>query len=200
VVEQLQQLSETIASRFARSVALLSFTAASAATAWRGPADERPFFAACAAIGAFAAACMLMATESARSTREEVLDDLLLTHSCCEEARRHSTRLTQLGRRRSLARQVEGIVRDAQTCSISLRMMFSAPAVRRFGPRLRSLGRALRDPSLNVPGEAIVLTRLLLTPGRSPLTDREPDVAAAERLLSRIEEEIRSSSGTRAAA
>ncbi|HVI19641.1 MAG TPA: hypothetical protein VM712_14785 [Gaiellales bacterium] len=199
-MEHLKQLSETIASRFERSVALLSFTIASACAAWIGPPAEQQFFAACAVIGAFATACMLMATEAARSAREETLDNLLLCRSCCEEARRHSERLTRLDRRRSLARQLEGVARDAQTCSMGLRMMFSASAVRRFGPRLNRLGRALRDPSLSIPGEAIVLTRLLLNPGRSPLTHREPDVAAAERLLSRIEEEIRTSSRTRTAA
>jgi hypothetical protein len=171
-------------------VALLSFSGASAAVAWAGPVGEQRFFTACAVLSALATAFMLMATESARADREETLDELLLAHSCCAEVKHHAQRLSTIGRRRSLARQLEGIVRDAQTCSIGLRLMFSAPTIRRFAPRLHRLGLLLRDPSRRVPGEAIALIRLLLTPGRSPLTDRHPDEHAAERLLDRIEQEI----------
>ena len=187
---RLQALSDTIQSRLERSMALLWFSGASAAVAWAGPIGERRFFIACAVLGALATALMVMATESARADREETLDELLLAHSCCAEVKRHAQRLSTIGQRRSLARQLEGIVRDAQTCSIGLRLMFSAPTIRRFAPRLDRLGQVLRDPSRRVPGEAIALTRVLLTPGRSPLTDRHPDELAAERLLDRIEQEI----------
>jgi hypothetical protein len=189
-LSSLQRISETIESRLERTVALLSFSVASAVLALVGPVAEQRFFTACAVLGGFAMGVMLMALESARASREEALDELLLMHSRCEEAKLHAERLATLPRRRSLARQLEGIVRDANTCSLGLRMMFSAPLVRRFGPRMCCLGRMLRDPNRPVPGEAVALTRLLLTPGRSPLTHREPDERAAERLLDRIEQEI----------
>src|SRR3954468_14559352 len=157
----LQGITETIFSRLQRTVAMASFSGASAAVAWLGPHAERTYFTACAMLGALGTCFLLMSAESARTEREERLDELLLARSSCEEARRHAANLARLGRRRSLARQLDGIVRDANTCSLGLRMMLTAHTVRRFGPRLSRLARILRDPAVAVPGEAVLLTRLL---------------------------------------
>jgi hypothetical protein len=196
----LQGITDTVLSRLQRAVAMGSFSIASALVACAGPAAEQPYFTACATLGSLGTCFLLMAAESARTAREEQLDELLLTRSSCEEARRHAANLARLGRRRSLARQLDGIVRDANTCSLGLRMMLNARTVRRFGPRLNRLADMLRDPGVAVPGEAVLLTRLLLMPGRSPMRHVEPDEDAARRLLDRIEQEIRGAEQLHAAA